>query len=126
MTIDELVGVLTRESGVVVCQLRQLGGALARIPADSGARGSLTGEIALFAVGLVLDPASGTALQRTLREIDRICAPARVGAYPSFVEQPADTSTFFDAATWTRLREVKALYDPSDRFRGNHHVPPAR
>ena len=63
--------------------------------------------------------------QRTLREVDRVCAPARVGAYPSFVEEPADVSAFFDAATWDRLREVKALYDPSDRFRGNHHVPPA-
>ena len=80
----------------------------------------------MFAVGLVLDPASGTALEHTLREIDRISAPARVGAYASFVEEPADARAFFDAPVWTRLREVKAPYDPSDRFRGNHHIPPAR
>ena len=28
--------------------------------------------------------------------------------------------------TWQRLRRVKALYDPHDLFKGNHHVPPAR
>ena len=33
---------------------------------------------------------------------------------------------FFDADTWARLRQVKALYDPSDLFKGNHHIPPAR
>jgi len=32
---------------------------------------------------------------------------------------------FFDADTWARLRQVKALYDPSDLFQGNHHIPPA-
>jgi hypothetical protein len=42
-----------------------------------------------------------------------------------FVEEPADASGFFDADTWACLRLVKALYDPSDLFKGNHHIPPA-
>ena len=33
---------------------------------------------------------------------------------------------FFDPDTWARLRHLKALYDPSDLFKGNHHIPPAR
>ena len=41
------------------------------------------------------------------------------------MEEPSDASTFYDAATWARLRAVKALYDPSDLFRGNHHIPPS-
>ena len=49
----------------------------------------------------------------------------RTGDYPNFVEQPADASAFFDADTWARLRAVKAAYDPSDLFKGNHHIPPA-
>jgi hypothetical protein len=52
-------------------------------------------------------------------------APQRAGDYPNFVEEPADASAFFDPETWRRLRDVKALYDPQDLFRGNHHVPPA-
>jgi FAD/FMN-containing dehydrogenase len=39
--------------------------------------------------------------------------------------EPTDASRFFDEETWARLRHVKALYDPSDLFRGNHHIPPA-
>jgi FAD/FMN-containing dehydrogenase len=52
-------------------------------------------------------------------------APHAVGEYPNFVEDPADASAFFDPETWARLRRVKALYDPRDVFKGNHHVPPA-
>jgi hypothetical protein len=44
---------------------------------------------------------------------------------PDFVEEPSDASAFFDADTWARLRQVKALYDPTDLFKGNHHIPPA-
>jgi FAD/FMN-containing dehydrogenase len=46
------------------------------------------------------------------------------GYHPNFVEHPADASAFFDPDTWTRLRELKTLYDPDDLFRANHHIPP--
>ena len=36
-----------------------------------------------------------------------------------------DASAFFDAATWERLRRVKAQYDPTSLFRGNHAIPAA-
>jgi hypothetical protein len=52
-------------------------------------------------------------------------APHRAGDYPNFVEEQADASSFFDHATWARLTAVKALYDPEDVFKGNHHIPPA-
>ncbi|HEX2127317.1 MAG TPA: hypothetical protein VHF45_12255 [Thermoleophilaceae bacterium] len=51
--------------------------------------------------------------------------PYRAGYYPSFVEEPADASAFFDPATWRRLREAKATYDPDDLVKGDHHIPPA-
>ena len=44
---------------------------------------------------------------------------------PNFVEEPSDASGFFDPETWHRLRQVKALYDPSDRFKANHPIPPS-
>ena len=43
----------------------------------------------------------------------------------NIVEHPADASAFFDPETWARLRQIKALYDPQDIFKGNHHAPPA-
>jgi hypothetical protein len=60
-----------------------------------------------------------------LEALSASVAPHCVGDYPNFVERPTDASAFFDPDTWARLRRVKALYDPQDLFKGNHHVPPA-
>ena len=86
-------------------QLRHMGGALARKSPGAGARATLPGEVSLFALGVAPDerrrPGGASA------RIDRLVAaaqPHRAGDYPNFVEEPADASAFFDAATWARLR----------------------
>jgi Berberine and berberine like len=71
------------------------------------------------------DEASAAAVRATLDAVEDALRPHQVGHYPNFVEEPSDASAFFDPDTWARLREVKALYDPDDLFKGNHHVPPA-
>jgi hypothetical protein len=128
--IDELMAKAGPESGrgptVTMLQFRHLGGALARAAPGAGARAALAGEICMMALGVVPDEAGDAAVRAALADIDAAVAPRRAGRYPNFVEAPADASGFFDPATWARLREVKALYDPLDRFIGNHHIPPAR
>ncbi len=124
--LTRLVDAVPRESGIAALQLRRLGGAIARPPAGAGARATLEGATAVFAAGLIVDEASGAAVNGALAALTALTAADRVRSYPSFVDVPSDASTFFDDATWSRLREVKALYDPSDVFRGSHHVPPAR
>jgi hypothetical protein len=79
----------------------------------------------MFALGVAADEPSATAVRATLEAVENAVRPYHVGDYPNFVEEPADASTFFDPDTWARLREVKALYDPDDVFKGNHHIPPA-
>ena len=64
-------------------------------------------------------------LGRTLSVVRTVLAAEHAGRYASFVEEPADVSAFYGPATWARLRAIKALYDPEDVVRGNHHVPPA-
>jgi hypothetical protein len=125
-TIEELVASVGPQSGIVAFQLRHLGGALARTPQGAGARATLDGSLAMFAAGMVLDESSGAVVGGSLAAVKQACAPHRAGAYASFVEQPADASGFYDAETWARLRAVKALYDPADLIRGNHHIPPGR
>jgi FAD/FMN-containing dehydrogenase len=125
-TLTRLIDAVPRESGIAALQLRQLGGAIARPPAGAGARAMLEGATAVFAAGLIVDEASAAAVNGALATLTALTAKDRVRAYPSFVEVPTDASTFFDSATWSRLREVKALYDPRDLFRGNHHIPAAR
>jgi hypothetical protein len=79
----------------------------------------------MFAVGVAGDEPSAAAIRATLAAVDDALRPYNVGYYPNFVEHPTDASAFFDRETWARLRQVKALYDPQDLFRGNHHIPPA-
>ena len=102
-----------------------MGGALARKAPGAGARATLPGSICFVAIGAVPDESAAPTVAASVAAVKDALSPYRAGDYPNFVEHPADASTFFDAESWTRLREVKALYDPTDLFKGNHHVPPA-
>ena len=125
--IDDLVAAAGPDSGspLAMVQLRHLGGALSRVAPGAGARATLPGSIAMFSLGIVPDAATASLVEGYLHRVSEALRPYRVGDYPNFVERPADASTFFDPETWARLRAVKALYDPEDLFRGNHHIPPA-
>ena len=79
----------------------------------------------MLGLGVVPGADAEPAVSGELDALFAAVAPDRVGDYPNFVEEPADASGFFDADTWERLRRVKALYDPQDLFKGNHHIPPA-
>jgi FAD/FMN-containing dehydrogenase len=122
-TIDEL----TARVGptVSLLQFRHMGGALGRAPEGAGVRETLPGEICMFALGAVFDAASDAAVREALADIDAAVLPHRAGAYPNFVERPADASRLFAPAAWARLQAIKGAWDPADVFTGNHHVPPA-
>jgi hypothetical protein len=110
-------------TSVAMLQLRHMGGALARKAPGAGARATLPGEIALFALGVPVDEDSAATIHAALNALHTSMGPYAAGYYPNFVEEPSDPRAFFDEETWARLQRVKALYDPADVFRGNHHVP---
>jgi hypothetical protein len=112
-------------SPLAMVELRHLGGALGRRSPEAGARATLPGSTAMFALGVPEDDASAATAGQYLEAIDRALLPHRCGDYPNFVERAADASAFFDSATWERLRQIKAIHDPGDLFKGNHHIPPA-
>jgi FAD/FMN-containing dehydrogenase len=124
--LDDLVAAAGPGSGspLVMVELRLLGGALDRPTSGAGARATVPGSFSMFAVGVPEDEASGATVKSYLDSVERAVVPYTCGHYPSFVEKPADASTFFDADTWACLRKVKARYDPTDLFKGNHHIPP--
>ena len=127
-TIDELMAKVGPGSGrgttVTMLQFRHMGGALARATPGAGARATLPGKVCMMALGAVMDEASDAAVRAALADIDAAVLPHRAGHYPNFVEVPTDAGAFFEPATWARLREIKARYDPTDLFAGNHHIPP--
>jgi len=127
--IDEFLSIAGPESdsgnSLTLFNLRHMGGALARKSPGAGARATLAGEVSLFVLGVVEDDEAARAVDGRIARLVAAAQPYRAGEYPNFVEEPADASAFFDTETWQRLREVKALYDPEDTFKGNHHIPPA-
>ena len=125
--VDELVSAAGPGSGspLAMVELRQMGGALARRSSGAGARATMPGSLAMLSLGVVEDDASAATATTYLESVERAVLPYRTGDYPNFVMEPSDASRFFDADTWARLQQVKALYDPSDLFEGNHHIPPA-
>jgi FAD/FMN-containing dehydrogenase len=123
--IEDIARIAGPGSALGMVQFRHGGGALARRMPGAGARATLPGEIAMFSLGLVPDADSEPVVQTELDAVSAAVAAHHAGEYPNFVEEPTDASGFFDVATWERLRQVKALYDPEDLFKGNHHVPPA-
>ena len=124
--VDDLVAAVGPESGsnLALVELRQLGGAFGRLAPGAGARATLPGTLSLIALGVPEDAETEAIARTYLESLDQAVRPYHVGDYANFVMEPTDASRFFDPDTWARLREVKTLYDPTDLFKGNHHIPP--
>lgn len=109
-----------------VAQLRVLGGAMSRVPADATAFAHRSSRI------MVNLAAFYGADDREQREawvagFARALGQGDAGAYVNFLvdEGPDRVRAAYPGATWDRLAEVKATYDPTNLFRLNQNVPPA-
>jgi FAD/FMN-containing dehydrogenase len=110
-----------------VAQLRVLGGAVARVPADATAYAHRSSRI-LVNLAAFYDGED----ERRRREAWVADFAARLdqgdpGAYVNFVgdEGRERVRAAYPAATYERLAEVKRRYDPQNLFRLNQNVPPA-
>jgi FAD/FMN-containing dehydrogenase len=126
--VAALVEVAGADSGspLLMVQLRQLGGALARASDDGGATSKLDADFAMYSVGVAMGPDVSRAVEahvkRVREELRPWTAPTR---YLNFVDAPAAAAQSFDPETFSRLQRVKAQYDPSGTFRANHEVDAA-
>jgi FAD/FMN-containing dehydrogenase len=109
-------------------QLRVLGGAMARVPAGATAfalrESKIMVNVASFYVG---------AEDRDRREawVDDLAGALRQGDDGAYVNFLADEGAeriraAYPGPTWDRLAEIKRRYDPSNVFRLNQNIPPAR
>ncbi|WP_295659227.1 FAD-binding oxidoreductase [uncultured Nocardioides sp.] len=112
-----------RQSGLLLAELRHLGGAFARPAPHGGALSHLTGSYALFCIAVAPFPeavaAGREAARRTVRALARWSQPSRV---PTFTENREDASSMFDGEAWARLAHLRAHADPTRLFVANHQV----
>jgi FAD/FMN-containing dehydrogenase len=112
---------------MAVAQLRALGGAMARVPADATAFAHRDRRI-MAGVGAVYDQADDKPVHDAWA--DDFAAALRQGdpgVYVNFLadEGPGRVREAYPGATWDRLVEVKRRWDPDNLFRRNQNIPPA-
>jgi FAD/FMN-containing dehydrogenase len=106
-------------------ELRSLGGAFGRVPADATAFAHRDASVLLVA-GTMLPPgAPPDAADKALATWPAVAAQAS-GAYTGFLGQAADAevAAAYPAPTYQRLAAVKRRYDPANVFRRNHNIRP--
>ncbi len=110
-----------------VVQLRVVGGAVARVPADATAFAHRSSGL-MVNVAAIGDSLDGKpANQEWVTKVSADLTQADTGAYVGFLsdEGPDGVRAAYPGATWDRLTEVKAKYDPDNIFRLNQNIPPA-
>ena len=109
-----------------VAQLRVLGGAMARVPAEATAfahrRRRIMANLAAFYQG----PADRDLRAAWVSDFAAALRQGDTGAYVNFLgeEGPARVRQAYPGSTWERLVAVKARYDPTNLFRLNQNIPP--
>jgi FAD binding domain len=110
------------DSPLMMAELRQLGGALARMPERPGALAKLDGEFVLFAGG----PPEDGMLDYARRLGDALTPWGSGSAYLNFAERPTDVSTAYEADAFRRLQMLQARIDPYGVMHPNHPIASAR
>ncbi len=107
-------------SPLLMAELRQLGGALAR---PGPGCGRVDGAFALFGVGAPMDPAMAPAIAAHLDRLLAAMAPWATGrAFLNFSERGGDAEALHDEETYARLCRVRAATDPGAVLVASHRV----
>jgi hypothetical protein len=111
---------------MAVAQLRVLGGAMARVPADATAFAHRDRRI-MAGVGCVYEDARDRPTHHAWA--DGFAAALRQGdpgVYVNFLtdEGRERVREAYPGPTWDRLVQVKRRYDPGNLFRLNQNIPP--
>ncbi|HSK50767.1 MAG TPA: FAD-binding protein [Solirubrobacterales bacterium] len=110
-------------SVLLLAELRQLGGALGRSAAGSGALDKLDAGFVLEAIGSPMAPEAAAKIPADLDRLEAAMEPWRAsGGYYNFADRPCDVDAILPAATCARLAEVKRAWDPDGTIVANHSV----
>jgi hypothetical protein len=108
-------------------QLRMLGGAMSRVPADATAFAHRSSPVMAIVVSFYEGPDDKPQREAWVREFAASLDQGLGGAYVNFLEDEGEARVreAYPGATWDRLASIKARYDPENLFRLNQNVPPA-
>jgi FAD/FMN-containing dehydrogenase len=126
-TIEALFEQQQSAAAPVTVQLRPLGGAMARVPADATAFAHRDRRLMLTLAAMGAPGADGSELDAIVDDL-----AARIGllgdaAYVNYLADEGDARVreAYPGPTYERLAEIKRRYDPTNLFRGNQNIAPA-
>jgi FAD/FMN-containing dehydrogenase len=110
-----------------IVQLRVLGGAMARVPADATAFAHRDRRIMGNVVAIYENPDERPAREAWVTDVANELSRGDQSAYAGFLGDEGEerVRAAYPGATWDRLAEVKTAYDPGNLFRLNQNIPPA-
>ncbi len=110
-----------------VAQLRVLGGAMARVPAEATAFAHRTSRIMVNLAAFYEGPEDRAVRKAWVADFAAALHQGDSGVYVNFLgdEGEARVRAAYPGSTWDRLAVIKARYDPTNLFRLNQNIPPA-
>jgi FAD/FMN-containing dehydrogenase len=114
------------DASMRVAQLRVLGGAMARVPAEATSFAHRRSRIMVNLAAFYDGPGDRAVRDAWVTNFAAALQQDDSGAYVNFmgVEGPDQIRKAYPAATWQRLAEIKARYDPDNLFHLNQNIPP--
>jgi FAD/FMN-containing dehydrogenase len=110
-----------------VTQIRVLGGAIAKVPADATAYAHRSAPIMINVAAFYTTPEDQAKQTKWVETFAEALKQEIAGAYVNFIalEAPERIHAAYPGATWERLRKVKKQYDPGNVFSRNQNIVPA-
>jgi FAD/FMN-containing dehydrogenase len=109
------------------CEIRVLGGAMARVPANATAFAHRQSRV-MINVQAIYDPSNSERSDHIAwsRALAAELYDGDLGAYAGFLADEGEERVHaaYPRATWERLAAVKAIFDPDNVFRLNQNIPP--
>jgi FAD/FMN-containing dehydrogenase len=111
---------------MAVAQIRVLGGAMARVPAEATAFAHRGSRIMVNVAALYGSPDEAAEHELWVRAFTAALRQGEGGAYVNFLgdEGEARIREAYPGSTFERLAEIKQRYDPTNLFRLNQNIPP--
>ena len=125
-TILERIG--ESSATLAACEIRVLGGAMARVPADATAFAHRQSRM-MINVAAIYDPSTSERSEHAAwaHGLSAALDDGDSGAYAGLLADEGEerVRAAYPGATFERLAAVKATYDPDNVFRLNQNIPPA-
>jgi FAD/FMN-containing dehydrogenase len=108
-------------------QLRVLGGAMSRVPADATAFAHRDAPVMAVIITGFEDPSTEATHRAWTEALHEALGANDAGVYSNFLEVEGEERirSAYPGDTYERLSEIKRRYDPSNLFRMNQNIRPA-